>query len=185
MRNLSESELAALLSYVPQYEDYATWLKVIAGTLALVDGNEVLAETLLNGWQAENRPGLYRQKLRSFRGGSRGAGWLVNEAKACGWDWPKREIKDERLKIKETVSKPLTIRSGERRWFRDGAFVDAQNAEGIRLSIWVPAEYVGSVGPGDAVICRGRGTKCVDENGRAVHWTFWARSLEKVKEIKD
>jgi len=178
MRTLSENELRGLMSHVPQYEDYATWLKVIAGTLELVGGNEALAESLLNEWQAENRSGLYRQKLRSFRGGSHGAGWLVNEAKRGGWEWPKQVIKDERLKVKDTVTKPLTIRSSLPKFYCDGAFFSAENENGFPLTIWVPAEYVGELNAGDVVICHGRGTKR-ELNRGGVEWTFWSKKVEK------
>lgn len=180
MRKLSEGELGELMAAVPVFEDYESWLKVIGGCLALVEGDEVLAERLLQNWQAEDRPGAYRAKLRSFRGGSRGAGWLVNLAKAGGWQWPKEEREAPKKPL--TVSKPLKIRDGLPKFYSDGAFYEAENAKGFPVTIWVPAELVGGINAGDVVICHGRGTKR-ELKDRTVQWTFWAKKVEK--EIKD
>lgn len=177
---LTESEVRGLLAKVPAFDDYETWLKVIAGTLALCGGNEAAAESLLQGWQAEDRGGLYRQKLRSFRGRAVAAGWLVNEAKRNGWEYPKPARAAGTPTAKpQTESRPLRITSNLPRFFKDGAFFSAENAKTrAALDIWVPAELVGELYEGDVVVCRGSATKHVNRLG-GTKWTFWAKEVEK------
>lgn len=177
---LTETEMRGLLAKVPEFDDYETWLKVIAGTLALCGGNESTAESLLQGWQAEDRAGLYRQKLRSFRGRAGSAGWLVNEAKRNGWEYPKPERAAGTPTAKPlTESRPLRITSNLPRFFKDGAFFSVENvATRAALDIWVPAEMVGELYEGDVVVCRGSATKHVLRDGTA-RWTFWAKETEK------
>lgn len=174
MRKLSENEMRGLMARVPVFEDYESWLKTIAGCLALTDGDAVLAERLLQEWQPEDREGTYRAKLRSFRGGSRGAGWLVNQAKSCGWEFPREE---RQPKQPLTVSKPLTIRNGLPKFYSDGAFYEAENANGVGVTVWVPAEFVGDIDQGDTIVCHGRGTKR-ELKDKTIQWTFWAKKVE-------